>query len=187
MSGTITAALAGLLLQQAAPHPSTLESYRAPVVRPYEPASDFGRERPAEGDNTGERYRAPISVPVAVEAYEGTYEFSPRASEEVYDLAVSAAEGRADRTAGPMDGSWQVLDAHGQPIARLLLSDRNGRVEGGWRSAGPATGSGWAALEGGMLTLEGFGHATLEPTAQGFRGVLEHGGKHTPVTVSRWR
>ncbi len=183
MSGTIAIALASLLLQQAAPHPSTLRDYQPPAVRPYEPASDFGRERPAEGDNTGERYRAPIEKPVAVGAYERTYEFSPRASEEVYDLAVSAAEGRADRSAGPMDGAWRVIDARGRPVLDLLLSDRDGLVEGGWRGVGPGSGHGWASMAGQTLTLDGGSVLTLDAGAA--RGVLTRGGRSVPVTLNR--
>ncbi len=183
MSGTIAIVLAGLLLQQAAPHPSTLKAYQPPAVRPYEPASDFGRERPAEGDNTGERYRAPIEKPVAVEAYERTYEFSPRASEEVYDLAVRAAEGRADRSAGPLDGPWRVIDADGRPVLDLLLSDRDGLVEGGWRGVGPGSGHGGASLSGQRLTLDGGGVLTLE--AGSSHGVLTRDGRPVPVTLNR--
>lgn len=181
MSGTIAIAVAGLLLQQAAPHPSTLREYQPPAVRPYEPASDFGRERPAEGDNTGERYRAPITAPVDVEDYDGAYEFSPRASEEVYDLAVSAAEGRADRSAGPMDGAWRVLDGRGRAVLELVLSDRDGLVEGGWRGVGPGSGHGGASMAGQILTLDGGGVLALE--AGGAQGVLTRGGRSVPVTL----
>lgn len=183
MSGTIAIAVAGLLLQQAAPHPSTLREYQPPAVRPYEPASDFGRERSAEGDNTGERYRAPIIAPVDVEDYDGAYEFSPRASEEVYDLAVSAAEGRADRSAGPMDGRWRVTDAQGRPVLNLLLNDRDGLVEGGWRGVGPGLGNGGAALDGPTLSLEGLGSLALG--ADKVTGVLTRAGRAVPVTLHR--
>jgi hypothetical protein len=183
MSGTIAIALASLLLQQAAPHPSTLRDYQPPAVRPYEPASDFGRERPAEGDNTGERYRAPIARPVAVEAYERTYEFSPRASEDLYDLAVSAAEGRADQSAGPMDGAWRVFDARGRPLLDLTLNDRDGLIEGGWRGAGPGSGHGGAAMTGQTLTLEDGGALALDTAGSG--AVLTRDGRSVPVTLNR--
>ena len=44
MSGLIVLAFAGLLMQEAAPHPSTQAPYQAPVIRPFEPGRDFARE-----------------------------------------------------------------------------------------------------------------------------------------------
>ena len=67
MSGIILAAFAGLLTQQALPHPSTQELYTAPVIRPFEPGSDFGREI-SEGDGSAAPHRRRLTRPVTVDA-----------------------------------------------------------------------------------------------------------------------
>lgn len=185
MSGTIAIALASLLLQQATPHPSTLRAYEPPAVRPYQPASNFGREHLSEGDTTGELRRGPITRPVDVDAYDGSYEPIPGVRETVYDMAVRAAEGRADRTAGPLEGRWEVLDGRGEVVAEVLLSDRDGLVEGGWAGVAPGVGSGAAWLEGRTLRLERGGVLTLNDTADGARGALTLGGRRQAVTVRK--
>lgn len=181
MSGTIAIALASLLMQQATPHPSTLKPYRPPAVRPYEPPSSFGRER-AEGDDTGEVYRGALAAPVVVEDYRRSYEYSPRDAETLYDQAVTTAEMRADRAAGPLDGGWRVLDAHGAPLADLVISDRDPSREGGWRRG---SHSGVVIVSGAVLTLEGLGVLTVTPKATGWSGSLHAGGHDRAVTVVR--
>lgn len=179
MSGFIVVAFAGLLMQQADPHPSTLAPYEAPAIRPFEPPSDFGRER-AEGDGDAEVHRRPLDAPVAVDAYVRSYEFTPTDTEASYDQGVASAELRVDQTAGPMDGRWQVLDERGQPLFALVISDPGvGLVEGGWRGPG---GAGAVTVEGRILTLDGLGVLTLET---GGRGQLTASGRTRPVTVSR--
>ncbi|MBB4081295.1 hypothetical protein [Brevundimonas lenta] len=172
-------ALASLLAQQAAPHPSTLRAYEAPVVRPFEPAPDFGLE-PAQGDGEAAADRRPLEAPVAVDAYARSYEFSPGDAEAAYDQGVASAEVRADQAAGPMAGRWQVADERGELTFGLLLNETGGLVEGGWRQGGR---SGAAAYEGGVVTLDGLG--SLAVAADGRSGVLTRGERSTPVILSR--
>ena len=180
MSGFIVAAFAGALLQQAAPpHPSTLVLYEAPAIRPFEPPSDFGREE-AEGDAETDAHRRPLETPVTVDAYVRSYEFSPGDTEVAYDQGVASAEIRTDQTAGPLDGVWAVTDEAGRELFALVLSDRGGLVEGGWRGA---DGDGAATVEGRLLTLDGRGTLSLEPAGEGWRGMLDGG----PVRLSRPR
>jgi len=171
-------AFAALLVQQAAPHPSTLEPYRAPAIRPFEPTSDFGRET-AQGDEAEALHRGALEAPVAVDDYKGSYEFTPTYVEIAYEQGVAAAEIRTDQTAGPLDGRWLVRDAEGGTLFVLALTDADGAaVEGGWRHAGR---SGAATADAGTLTLEGAGSIRLERTPQGWRGSMS--GR--PVTLSR--
>lgn len=182
MSGIIAAAFAGLLVQQAMPHPSTRMLYQAPAIRPFEPPSDFGRET-AEGDSEDDVHRRPLAAPVAVGAYARSYEFTPTDFEVAYDQGVTSAEIRADQTAGPLDGRWRVADGRGRALFGLVLSDpRAGLTEGGWRGE---AGSGAATLDGQTLTLDGLGAMTLEKTARGWRGTLTTNGRRRPVTLTR--
>ncbi|MFN3558632.1 MAG: hypothetical protein ACK4UQ_05025 [Brevundimonas sp.] len=186
MSGFIVVAFAGALLQQAAPHPSTLEPYRAPAIRPFEPTSDFGRER-AQGDEETEAHRRPLDAPVSVDAYARSYEYSPGDVDVAYDQGVASAEIRVDQSAGPLDGRWQVSDEHGRPLFALAMTDPGRRsmgdaVEGGWRGR---DGAGAATAEGHVLTLEGLGVLSLQPATGGWRGTLTAGGHARPVSLSR--
>jgi hypothetical protein len=170
-------AIAGLLAQQAAPHPSTLEPYRAPAIRPFEPPSSFGRET-AEGDAVGDLHRRPLAAPVAVESYARSYEFTPTDVEAAYEQGVASAEIRADQTAGPLDGRWIARDGDGRILFDLVMTDPGGgMVEGGWRSGDR---SGFAAFEAGALTLEGRGVVRLERAGDGWRGLLS--GKTATLT-----
>ncbi|MBF0665732.1 MAG: hypothetical protein IR159_09380 [Brevundimonas sp.] len=183
MSGVLIAAVAALLTPQAAPHPSTLEPYSAPAIRPFEPDDDFGREI-AEGDSAHPAHRPPIAGPVTVDAYDGSYEATPTDLEIAYSQGVRSAEIRADQTAGPLDGAWRVSDAGGRTLYELVLMDRGaGRVEGGWRDGGDFGG---AVAEGRALILEdGGGRIVLEPTGDGWRGRLTIDGQILPVTLTR--
>ena len=182
MSGIILAAVAGLLAQQAPPHPSTQTLYTAPAIRPFEPGSDFGREI-AEGDVGPAPHRAPLTAPVTVDAYDGAYEVTPTDAEAAYEQGVASAEIRADQTAGPMDGAWRVVDAEGRTLYELVLMDSgSGTVEGGWRDA---RDSGAAVVEGRTLMLEGVGGITLERGRSGWTGRLTMGGQTRPVTLTR--
>jgi len=182
MSGFIVLAFAGALLQQSAPHPSTQTLYAAPAIRPFEPASDFGRET-AQGDGETEAHRRPLEAPVAVEAYVRSYEYSPGDTETAYDQGVASAEIRVDQSAGPMDGTWRVSDEHGQTLFGLVLDDDGrGPVEGGWRGGSSA---GAATVDGRTVTLEGLGALALEPAGHGWRGTLTEGDRTRTVTVSR--
>lgn len=182
MSGFILLAFAGALLQQAAPHPSTQTLYAAPAIRPFEPASDFGRER-AQGDGETEAHRRPLETAVSVNSYARSYEYSPGDTETAYDQGVASAEIRVDQSAGPMDGGWRVADEHGQVLFGLVLDDDGrGPVEGGWRGR---NGAGAATAEGRTITLDGLGALALEPAGRGWRGTLTEGGRSRTVTVSR--
>lgn len=182
MSGFLIAALAGLLTPQAAPHPSTLESYTAPVIRPFEPGSDLGREV-AQGDSPAAPHRPALTAPVTVDAYRGAYEFAPTDVEIAYDQGVASAERRADQTAGPLDGSWRVTDADGRLLYDLVLMDSGeGPVEGGWRNR---DGAGGVVSDGRTLTLEGGGAVELERAGTGWRGRLTVNGQSRAVTLNR--
>lgn len=181
MSGIIAATLASLLLQQATPHPSTLEQYQAPTVRPFEPSSNFGREV-AEGDGAPGASRSALAAPVKVEAYARSYEFEPTDAETAYEQGVASAEVRTDQTAGPMDGVWRITDSQGRVLYDVMLVDGGfGPAEGGWRG-GPDAGG--ATALGGVLTLEGVGVVTLEQPGPG-RGRLTRDGRDLVVMVSR--
>lgn len=187
MSGLLIAALAGLLTPQAAPHPSTQEAYRAPVIRPFEPGSDFGREV-AEGDAAGAPTRRTLSAPVTVDAYDRSYEATPGDVEIAYEQGVASAEIRADQLAGPLDGAWRVSDAAGGVLLDIVLMDSGaGPVEGAWLgSGGPWMGrSGAALFDGVRLTLEGGGEVRLERRGAGWTGQLTTDGRTRRVTLSQ--
>ena len=182
MSGFIVLAFAGLLMQESAPHPSTQAAYVAPVIRPFQPGRNFGRE-PAQGDADSDLYRRPLEAPVVVEAYVRSYEFTPSDVEAAYEQGVTSAEIRADQAAGRLDGAWRLVDATGRRLYDLVLSDPGvGPVEGGWR--GPA-GWGPATSDGATLTLEGAGAMTLERTGNGWRGQWTVGGETRPASLIR--
>ncbi|HYD28378.1 hypothetical protein [Brevundimonas sp.] len=182
MSGIVLVALAGLLVQQAAPPPSTLQAYFEPVVRPFEPEDDFGRDLP-QGDGVAARLARPLTAPVTVDAYDGTYELPATQLEIAYQAGVASAEARADQSAGPLDGVWRVQDAAGQTLYEIALLDSGaGPAEGGWRGAGD---SGAAVADGQSLTLEGAGVIALERTRTGWRGQMTRAGRTVTVTLSR--
>jgi len=114
------------------------ETYAAPVIRPYEPPSDFGRQ--VEEGDVASPVRAspiraspipglpirsrPITAPVAVEAYDGNYEQNRSTREAAYEQAVSRARASADARMGPLDGVWSAVGADGRLVLELVLSDR---------------------------------------------------------------
>lgn len=110
------------------------ELYTAPVVRPYEPPSDFGRQV-AEGDADATVRTRPIEAPVAVEAYSDTYEARRSPRELNYQQGVEAARLRQNARMGSLDGEWRAVDGQGRPVLDIVLSDRgSGRpVEGALR------------------------------------------------------
>lgn len=182
MTGLIFFALAALSTPQDAPHPSTQAAYQAPVIRPFEPGRDFGRER-AEGDADAERHRRPLEAPVTVEAYVRSYEYMPSDVEAAYEQGVASAEIRADQAAGPLDGAWRIVDAAGRAHYDLVLIDSGvGPAEGGWRH-----GARWGAAtsDGTTLTLDGAGVLALERAGSGWRGVLTVDGRAQPVSLVR--
>lgn len=182
MPGLIVIALAGLLGQQAAPHPSTQDAYRPPAIRPFEPGPDFEQAR-AQRDAEADLRRRPLEGPVTVEAYARSYEFTPVEAEIAYEQGIASAEIRADQTAGPMDGLWQVIDEAGRLLFHLALSDPGtGQVDGGWRGDGA---SGTALFDGRTLLLENRGSALIERAGAGWRGTLTVEGRARPVRISR--
>ena len=182
MSGLIVLAFAGLLMQEAAPHPSTQAAYQAPVIRPFEPGRNFGREQ-AQGDADGDLYRRPLDAPVVVESYVRSYEYTPSDVEAAYEQGVASAEIRADQTAGRLDGAWRIVDAAGRTLYDLVLNDPGvGPIEGGWRGHEEW---GAATSDGAILTLEGSGAMTLERTGNGWRGVLLIDGQTRPASLIR--
>jgi hypothetical protein len=172
---------------------ATPETYQAPVVRPFEPPSDFGREQ-AQGDADMDLHRAPLTRPVDVGAYVGSYEVSPTDAEVAYDQGVAQAEIDTDRLMGPLDGRWRVSAADGAPLMSLALTDRGQgrRVEGAWRRldappetplSGPA---GPVATVGGKLVVPvSGGELRLQPAGPGWTGEWVQDGRARPVTVSR--
>ena len=182
MSGFMVLALAGLLMQEAAPHPSTQAAYQAPVIRPFEPGRNFGREQ-AQGDADGDLFRRPLETPVVVEAYVRSYEYTPSEVEAAYEQGVASAEIRADQTAGRLDGAWRIVDATGRALYDLVLNDPGvGPVEGGWRGR---EDWGAATSDGATLTLDGAGAMTLERAGNSWRGVLTIDGQTRPVSLIR--
>lgn len=183
MSAFLIVAAAALLTRQDAPQAPGPETYSAPVVRPFEPGEDFGREA-AEGDAAARPYRAPLTAAVTVDAYDRSYEAAPTDLEVAYDQGVTSAEIRADQTAGPLDGAWRVSDGGGRTLYELVLLDSGaGRAEGAWRRDRDYGG---AVAEGGLLTLEGgAGAIRLERDGAGWRGTLTVDGRPQPVTLSR--
>lgn len=99
------------------------ELYAAPVIRPYEPPSAFGRQV-EEGDVARPIRSRPIAEPVAVEAYRNDYEQSPSLGEVSYEQSVARARAAADSRMGSLDGVWKATTADGQTVLDLVLSDR---------------------------------------------------------------
>jgi hypothetical protein len=183
MTALLIAALAGLAAPQATPN-SSLQTYSAPVIRPFEPGPDFGEEI-AEGDAASPPRRRLLTAPVTVDAYDGSYEATPTDIEIAYEQGVASAERRVDQTAGPLEGLWLIRDAGGRTLYEVLLMDPGvGPVEGGWRNGG--TGGG-AVSDGRTLTLEddGGGVVVLERAGEGWRGRLTVDGRSRPVTITR--
>jgi len=108
--------------------------YVPPVVRPFEPPSDFGRVI-EEGDGRGDPRRRQIERPVVVEAYSGSYEYAPSTAEQAYNQGVAQAEQTMDDRMGPLDGLWRIRDASGAVLLSLVLTDAGDAapLEGAWR------------------------------------------------------
>jgi len=184
MSGLIAITIASLLLQEPAPHPSTQGNYQAPLIRPFEPGVAPDRAR-AQGDAGAERQRRPLETPVTVEAYVRSYEYAPTDAETAYEQGVTAAEIRADQTAGRLDGLWWIVDAAGRTLYELVLNDPGvGPIEGGWRGRS-RVGSSPATSDGTTLTLEGAGVVALERSEGGWRGTLNVEARARSVSLVR--
>ncbi|KPF81337.1 hypothetical protein IP78_05230 [Brevundimonas sp. AAP58] len=170
--------------------PYTAEVYRPPVVRPFEPPSNFGRVT-AEGDGGGDPRRQPIVAPVVVEAYSRSYEHAPSTADTAYDQGVNNAEAAMDARMGPLDGLWRLIDAEGRPILQLSLSDRGPSrpLEGAWRkldargALGPIDAS--ERTDAGLGMRLGDAQLTLSPGSQGWTGTLTEAGRSRSVTLIR--
>ena len=170
------------------------ELYSAPVIRPYEPPSAFGRQI-EEGDVARPIRSRPITAPVAVEAYRSDYEQSPSLGEVSYEQSVARARAAADARMGPLDGVWKATGADGQPVLDLVLSDRGGAkpVEGAISlndavrttvAVGSVTQTGGeavieAAVAGRPVQLR------LRGSADGWMGTLIGLGRDQAVHLSR--
>ena len=143
------------------------ELYAAPVVRPYEPPSDISRQI-AEGDADATVRTIPLTAPVAVEAYRDTYEASRSPRELSYQQGVEAARLRQNARMGPLDGIWRVIDAQGQPLADLILSD-----------SGPAR-----PVEGALRLAQGDRTALIEAvTAEGETRIITTAVDGRPLSL----
>ncbi len=186
MPGFIVVAFAGLLMQQAQPHPSSLLPYQPPTIRPFEASSTLGQE-PAQGDAESEARRRPLETPVEVDHYARSYEFSPTDADAAYDQGVTAAELRADQSAGPLDGRWRLTDADGRPLFDLALRDdgAGAPAEGAYRA--PGAGEAGLIIAGGTPGVWTLGEATLSLTQgpDGWRGTLTGRGRTTAVRLVR--
>lgn len=174
---------------QSAPVAYTAQVYQAPVVRPFEPPSNFGRVT-EEGDGGGDRALRVIRAPVSVEAYSRSYEHAPSRADNAYDAGVENAERAMDARMGPLDGRWVLRDGEGRALMTVSLMDQGEAkpLEGGYRTAdaqaevGPLS----AQRSPGVLVLEiGTGRVTLQATAEGWAGTLSRDGRDRPVTLVR--
>ena len=170
--------------------PYNAEIYRAPVVRPFEPPSNFGRVT-GEGDGGGDLRRRPIPAPVSVEDYARSYEHAPSGADTAYDAGIANAERTMDGRMGPLDGRWRLTDAEGRPLMILSLMDQGEArpLEGGYRTSdsraavGPLTA---AERTAGSLVLDLDGaRLSLHPAGEGWTGRLTRDGREQPVTLAR--
>jgi hypothetical protein len=164
--------------------------YQPPVVRPFEPPSNFGRVQ-AEGDGGGDTRRAPIVAPVAVEAYARSYEYTPSTADSAYDRGVDDAEAAMDARMGPLDGLWRLIDQEGRTVGRLALSDPgpNRSVQGALRlsdGSGGLVPLGQTERDPDRLVLEAAeSQLDLMASPAGWAGVLTEDGRRRTVRLIR--
>lgn len=180
--------LAAMPMQSAA-IPYSTQVYQAPVVRPFEPPSNFGRVT-EEGDGGGDRPLRIIPAPVSVENYARSYEHAPSRSDNAYDAGVDNAERTMDSRMGPLDGRWHLKDADGRTLMTLSLMDQGEAkpLEGAYRTADSAAVVGPLSAEraAGALTLEmAGGRLALSPSGEGWSGTLTQNGRNQAVTLVR--
>lgn len=165
--------------------------YTLPPVRPYEPPSDFGLDD-EQGDAAPAGLRAPMILPVTVDAYRGQYEHQPTPAETAYQQGVAEAELRADAMMGAWDGRWRALDETGRPVLDLDIRDPGdpGRIEGAWRDPAAAPSRIGLVSEavrdgsGGLaLTLDSGAVLHLVARPQGLAGELRTGAEGRPVSL----
>ena len=175
---------------QSGPVAYTAQVYQAPVVRPFEPPSNFGRVT-EEGDGGGDTRLRVIPAPVTVEAYRRSYEHAPSRSDNAYDAGVENAERAMDARMGPLDGRWRLKDGEGRTLMTLSLMDQGDTkpLEGAYRTAdahtevGPLTA---AERSAGALVLDlDDGRLSLQASGEGWTGMLVQGGRERAVTLVR--
>lgn len=184
----LMSSLAAVPMQSAAVSYSA-QVYQAPVVRPFEPPSNFGRVT-EEGDGGGDRPLRVIPAPVSVENYTRSYEHAPSRSDNAYDAGVDNAELTMDSRMGPLDGRWLLKDGDGRTLMTLSLMDQGEArpLEGAYRTADSAAVVGPLSAErsSGALTLEMAGaHLALSPAGDGWSGTLTRDGRERAVTLVR--
>ncbi|CAN5225663.1 hypothetical protein BH10PSE2_BH10PSE2_16850 [soil metagenome] len=194
LSGPVAApAVPASAAQQHAYTALSGEIYAPPVVRPYEPPSNFGRQI-AEGDADATVRTGPITGPVAVEAYTDTYEPRRSRRELSYEQGVETARTAQNARMGPLDGVWRVVDADGRPVLGLVLSDQGSGhpVEGALRfdrSDNTAVVEVASAEGGGTVISAPMGGRTvalrLRPWAGGWSGELTGLGRDQQITLDR--
>lgn len=169
---------------------ATPEIYQPPLVRPFQPPSNFGRET-AEGDGENALYRRPLDRPVAVDAYAGSYEVSQTDAEIAYEQGLAQAEIDADARSGPLDGLWRVTDLNGEALLALSLTDQGGGrgIEGAWRrlNGRPVIGATDPAVTDGtsIVISAASGELRLQRSATGWSGALVQNGRSRPVILVR--
>ena len=175
---------------QTAPVPYTAQRYAPPVVRPFEPPSNFGRVT-AEGDGGGSRLLRVIPAPVSVEDYSRSYEHAPSRADNAYDAGVANAERSMDARMGPLDGRWLLKDAQGRTLMTLSLMDQGEArpLEGAYRTADAAAAVGplvatERANQALTFDLDG-ARLSLRATAGGWAGTLAQDGRESPVSLVR--
>ncbi len=174
---------------QSAPIPYSAQVYRAPVVRPFEPPSNFGRVT-EEGDGGGDRTLRVIRAPVSVEAYSRSYEHAPSRADNAYDAGVDNAERNMDARMGPLDGRWQLKDGDGRALMILSLTDQGEArpLEGGYRTVDAAAEVGPLTAEradGGLVLEIAGARAVLAPSGEGWTGTLGGNVQERAVTLVR--
>jgi hypothetical protein len=184
----LMSSLAAMPIQSAAT-PYSAQVYQAPVVRPYEPPSNFGRVT-EEGDGGGDRPLRVIPAPVSVENYARSYEHAPSRADNAYDAGVDNAERNMDGRMGPLDGRWLLKDGDGRTLMTVSLMDQGEAkpLEGAYRTADAAAAVGplTAVQSAGALVLEiADGQATLSPSGEGWSGVLTRDGRERAVILVR--
>lgn len=170
--------------------------YERPAVRPFEPPSDFGREK-AQGDGDAPVYRSPLTAPVSVDAYRHSYEVSQGDAEVAYDQGVAQAEHDSDTRMGSLDGRWTLVDDEGLTLAHLVLFDpgEGWMIEGAWmQPGGPGVADILAPLtdvrrdpDGTVsASLGDLGPLILEPAADGgWASTLQRGGRAARLRLLR--
>lgn len=180
--------LAAMPMQSAAV-PYSAQVYQAPVVRPFEPPSNFGRVT-EEGDGGGDRPLRVIPAPVSVENYERSYEHAPSRSDNAYDAGVDNAERTMNGRMGSLDGRWLLKDGEGRTLMTVSLMDQGEAkpLEGAYRTADaaavvePLTAA--RSVDGLTLEMAG-GRLTLSPSGDGWAGTLTRDGRDRAVTLVR--